>query len=104
MSELELGLRIYNLIDLVDDDDGHGLARLTINGVDFHVELIEIVACKTCMGDSPAQHWCADTYAVSPDREKQLQEIYSAWGGEGPWSAIEADGRQFIVLILPHCT
>jgi hypothetical protein len=46
-----------------------------------------------------------DTKAVNPEWEDQLCAIYAAWGGDGPWAAIEdQEGRQFVVLILPYCT
>ena len=102
-----MNIALHIAIDTIEErEPGYALGRVTINGVDFHVELIEIVPCTSCfVGDAePGRHWCTETRAVSPVREAELQGIYSAWGGEGPWACIEhTDGRQFIMLILPHC-
>ncbi len=103
-----MSMKLNGLTELVDAQEGergYGLATLHFNGVAFHIEVVEVHPCTNCFADpQPAHHWCEQTIALSRGRQQMLEEIYQAWGGSGPWCTVEEKGRQFIVLMLPHCT
>ncbi len=83
-------------------DVGYGLTSLEILGVPHHVEMIEVERCthEDCSGPG---HWCDHNTTVDPGRQEQVESVYTALGGDGPWRCVEIEGRDYIIIITPFC-
>jgi hypothetical protein len=67
-------------------------ASVSINGVGFHCEAIEVPTSEEWFFDACAPFW-ADT----------LNSYYEACGAEGPMQTLTIGGRDYAVFLTPGC-
>lgn len=77
--------------DWEEFDEGRMLATVSINGLNMHVEAIEIAP------DSDPQA------AKNPEHEDDLDRWYEASGSEGKLSTVTIFGREFVLFASPFC-
>lgn len=67
-------------------------ARVTINGIGFHAEAIEV---------AEGEHGMME--AVDAQFEESLSAYYEAAGAGSPFQTMTIRGREYAVFITPHC-
>jgi hypothetical protein len=67
------------------------ITTLTLNGVQLHLEAIEVMT-----GEGRIQR-------ASDESDQALASIHEAVGADGHWEMLEIAGRDYVVIATPFC-
>lgn len=75
------------------------LGQLTIAGVGFHVEAIEVHTIDNLApGYIPSGEQCARDESL----QDNLDGLFAHAEPDGPFDTVEIDGRDYVIAITPH--
>jgi len=90
-----ISLEVFEFEHVGPDDDPTAslLATLMFGGVHHHVEAYAVTAHDD--GVQRAAHSLFDD---------NIDQVYDAIGGDGPWRTVDINGREYVIIVTPFCT
>jgi hypothetical protein len=94
---LQIALSI-SVKPLVEIEPGYLLGTMFIEGVEHHVELIEVVEDSQTGEQHVPDKGDFEAWSVNEARYNEMQATY-----EGIYYTVQFDGRTFVCRMMPYC-